>query len=111
MEAVIRRIRLDEGLVLASVRLAALADSPSAFASSSAAEADQPDEYWDARAALGAGGQRSVTFFAEVAGSVVGLVAAYRPDSAACSVELVSMWVSHPHSVGPALPPSWSMPS
>jgi ribosomal protein S18 acetylase RimI-like enzyme len=79
------------------VRLTALADSPSAFGSSFAAEADQPDEYWEARAVQGAAGERSATFFAVVAGSVVGLVAGYRPDAAGHSVELVSMWVSPAH--------------
>jgi ribosomal protein S18 acetylase RimI-like enzyme len=93
-EVVVRRIRADEGPALKAIRLAALADSPSAFGSSYAAEVDQPDDHWTARAELGAAGERSVTFFAIVDASVVGLVAAYRPDAAAKSVELVSMWVS-----------------
>jgi ribosomal protein S18 acetylase RimI-like enzyme len=92
--AVVRRIRADEGDVLRTIRLEALADSPSAFGSSFAAEVDQPAEYWASRAQLGAAGERSVTLFAVVDGSVVGLVAAYRPDVAGQSVELVSMWVS-----------------
>jgi GNAT superfamily N-acetyltransferase len=94
VNAVIRRVRPDEGPVLQMVRLAALADSPSAFGSSYAAEADQPDDYWEARAVLGAAGESSVTLFAVIAGSVVGLVAAYQPDAAGLSVELVSMWVA-----------------
>ena len=80
--------------MLEAVRLAALADSPSAFGSSFAAEADQPADFWEARAVAGAAGERSVTFFAEFAGSVVGLVGAHRPDAEERSVELVSMWVS-----------------
>ncbi len=43
---------------------------------------------------LGAAGERSVTFFAIVDESVVGLVSAYRADPAERSTELVSMWVS-----------------
>jgi hypothetical protein len=78
MEVVVRRVRTKEGLLLKSVRLSALADSPSAFGSSYAAEADQPDEHWTDRATLGAAGERSVTFFAMVGESVVGLVSAYR---------------------------------
>jgi ribosomal protein S18 acetylase RimI-like enzyme len=97
MEVVVRRVRADEGLLLKSVRLSALADSPSAFGSSYAAEADQPDEHWTDRATLGAAGERSVTFFAMVGESVVGLVSAYRPDPAGLSAELVSMWVSPAH--------------
>lgn len=94
MEPVVRRVRAGEGPVLKAVRLAALTDSPSAFGSSYAAEVGQPDDDWTLRAELGAAGQHSITFFAIVDGSVVGLVAAYRPDAAAPVVELVSMWVS-----------------
>ena len=97
VEAVVRRVRTDEGPVLESVRLSALADSPSAFGSSYAAEANQPDEHWTDRATLGAAGERSVTFFAMVDESAVGLVSAYRPDPAGLSAELVSMWVSPAH--------------
>jgi GNAT superfamily N-acetyltransferase len=97
MEAVVRRVRADEGPVLKAVRLAALADSPSAFGSSYAAELDQPDGHWTSRAELAAAGESSVTFFAIVGGSVVGLVGAYRRDAAGLSVELVSMWVCPAH--------------
>lgn len=111
MEVLVRRIRAEEGALLRSVRLAALADAPSAFGSSYAAEVDQPDDFWTDRAMLGAAGERSVTFFAiadaiadadpmadSVAGeSVVGLVSAYRPDPARLTVELVSMWVAPAH--------------
>ena len=94
VSAVIRRIRPDEGSVLKAVRLAALADAPSAFGSSYAAEVDQPDDHWEARAALSAAGEHRITFFAVVSDSVVGLVGAYLPNAAEPSVELVSMWVS-----------------
>jgi ribosomal protein S18 acetylase RimI-like enzyme len=97
VHAVIRRIRPDEGPVLEAVRLAALADSPSAFGSSLAAEANQPDDFWAARAKIGAAGDSSVTFFAEIAGSVVGLVGAHLPRAEERSVDLVSMWVSPAH--------------
>jgi ribosomal-protein-alanine N-acetyltransferase len=52
------------------------------------------DESWEARAVRGAAGERSVTFFAEVAGAIVGLVTAYQPEVAGRSVDLVSMSVS-----------------
>ena len=97
VQAVVRRVRADEGPVLKSVRLAALADAPSAFGSSYAAEVDQPDDHWRSRAALGASGERSATFFAVVDGSIVGLVGAYRPATDEPTVELVSMWVSPTH--------------
>lgn len=90
----IRRVRPGDGPVLKAVRLAALADSPSAFVSSHVAEADRPDDFWEARAVLGSAGESSVSFLAIIAESVVGVVAAYQPDAARLSVELVSMWVS-----------------
>ena len=93
MEVVVRRVRSDEGPLLRSVRLSALADSPSAFGSSYADEADQTDERWTERARRDAAGERSITFFATLDGSAVGLVSGYRADPAGAAVELVSMWV------------------
>jgi ribosomal protein S18 acetylase RimI-like enzyme len=90
----VRRVRADEGPVLKAVRLAALVESPSAFGSSYGAEVDQPDDHWATRAALGAAGERSATYFAIVDQSVVGIVGGYRPDPVGSSIELVSMWVS-----------------
>jgi hypothetical protein len=75
MNAVIRRIQPDEGATLKSVRLAALADSPSAYSSTYAAEATQPNDHWDLRAAVGAAGTKSATFFAVSGEVVVGMVA------------------------------------
>jgi ribosomal protein S18 acetylase RimI-like enzyme len=97
MATVVRRVRPDEGPLLKSVRLAALADAPSAFGSSFAAEVDQPDDHWTDRAVLGAAGEQGATFFALADGAVVGLVASYRPVLAELRAELVSMWVSPAH--------------
>ena len=93
----VRRVRADEGPVLKAVRLAALSESPSAFGSSHAAEVDQSDDHWVSRASLGASGRHSVTFFAVVDQSVVGIVGGYRSDPDGSSIELVSMWVSPAH--------------
>ena len=82
--------------MLKTIRLTAVADAPSAFGSSYAAEFDQRDDHWTSRAEHGAAGGHSVTFFAAVDESVVGMVAAYRPDAALSAVELVSMWVAPP---------------
>jgi ribosomal protein S18 acetylase RimI-like enzyme len=87
-------VRADEGPALKEVRLAALLESPSAFGSSHAAEVDQPDDHWASRASLGASAERSVTYFAIVNQSIVGIVSGYRPDPIGSSIELVSMWVS-----------------
>ena len=89
-----RRIRPDEGDALRSIRLAALVDTPSAFGSTHAAEVDLPPVHWSARAAASADGTGSATFVAVDGGTFVGMVAAYRPDSATNGIELVSMWVS-----------------
>ena len=90
MEVVVRRVRTDEGPLLKSVRLSALVDSPAAFGSSYAAEADQPDEHWTDRATLGAAGERSVTFFAMVDESVVRQLATTRSDRDASAEAFVS---------------------
>lgn len=90
----VRRVRADEGPILKAVRLAALLESPTAFGSTHAAEVDQPDDHWASRASLGASGGRSITYFAIVDQSVVGIVGGYRPDPGGSSIELVSMWVS-----------------
>jgi GNAT superfamily N-acetyltransferase len=95
--ATVRRVHAGDGPLLKSVRLAALAESPSAFGSTYAAEVDQPADHWTARAALGAAGGDSVTFFAVIDRSVVGVVGGYRPDPAESSIELVSMWVAPAH--------------
>ena len=97
VDVTVRRVRVDEGPALKAIRLAALSDSPSAFGSSHAAEVDEPDEHWASRAALGAAGEQSVTFFAVAGRAVVGLVSAYRPDPGGAAIELVSMWVAPPH--------------
>lgn len=89
-----RRICPGDGPVLKSVCLAALKESPSAFGSTHAAEVDRPDDHWAARASLGATGGLSVTYFAIVDQSIVGIVGGYRPDPAGSSIELVSMWVA-----------------
>jgi ribosomal protein S18 acetylase RimI-like enzyme len=90
----VRRVRADEGPILKAVRLAALLESPPAFGSTHAAEVDQPDDHWAPRASLGASGGRSITYFAIVDQSVVGIVGGYRPEPGGSSIELVSMWVS-----------------
>jgi GNAT superfamily N-acetyltransferase len=91
----VRRIRADDAALLKRVRLAALLDTPSAFGSTHAAEADRPDREWEVRAAAGAEGLDRVTFFAvDDRGEVVGLVGGYREDLGVPAVDLVSMWTA-----------------
>lgn len=88
----VRRIRPDDAEQLRTTRLAALLDTPSAFARTHAEESGFSPEEWAFRARRGSSGDDSATFFAEVEGAVVGLVGGYRPDGVV--VELASMWVA-----------------
>lgn len=89
---VVRRIRPDEGDALRDVRLAALADAPSAFGSTHAGESSLTPEAWAERARAGSAGPQRATFFAIAGDRVVGLAGGYRPDHAAPRIELVGMW-------------------
>lgn len=102
----VQRVRASDAPTLKRVRLAALQDSPSAFGSTYAAEADRPDTEWEERARLGSAGDDRATFFAYVGNDVVGIVGGYREDGGRDTVDLVSMWVSPSHrgrGVGRAL--------
>lgn len=84
----VREITADDWELMRDVRLAALAEAPSAFGSTYAREADFTEERWRGRIS-----ERSVTFFAhqETADATpTGLAGVYVEDGAA---ELVSMWV------------------
>jgi GNAT superfamily N-acetyltransferase len=90
--ASVRRIEPGEGEVLRELRLAALADTPSAFSSLYAEEASRTSAEWTELAQLGADGFDRSTFLAFDEGGAVGIVGGYRPDPGSQFVELVSMW-------------------
>lgn len=69
--------------------MAALADTPSAFAKTFDEESAYPDDQWASTAESRSVGDEAVTFFAEVDDEVRGLVGGHRLNDA----ELVSMWV------------------
>jgi GNAT superfamily N-acetyltransferase len=94
MPLTIRRVRRDEGDALRAIRLAALKESPFAFASTYEGEAARTDDEWTARARLGAEGVHRVTFFASVNDRIVGLVGGLRPQADGFVVDLVSMWTA-----------------
>lgn len=94
MAVEVRRIREDEADVLRRVRLAALLDTPSAFAKTHAEEAAYDDAEWRRRAGGWAQGTAGATFFARRDGDVLGLVGAHRIGG---GTELVSMWVDPSH--------------
>jgi GNAT superfamily N-acetyltransferase len=75
------------------VRLRALGDTPTAFASSLAMEAIRPPAAWDEDALVRSTGWEAATFIAEDDGPWLGVVGAYRPGDRPGVVELVSMWV------------------
>ena len=98
---VVHEVTADDWELMRDVRLAALAEAPSAFGSSYAREVAFTEEQWRGRI-----GERSVTFFAReepapagtvLAGTVpASLAGVYVEDGAA---NLVSMWV-HPAARG-----------
>jgi GNAT superfamily N-acetyltransferase len=94
MGVAVRRVRPDEGLVLKEIRLGALLDSPFAFGSTYAAEAELTDEQWMHRATLSSSGSDRVTFLAWTDRRATGLVGGYRVEHAPETVELVSMWAA-----------------
>ncbi|MEZ5243532.1 MAG: GNAT family N-acetyltransferase [Acidimicrobiales bacterium] len=99
-----RRVRAGDGPLLRRIRLAALADAPSAFASTYEAEARQSANQWDRLAEERSAGPHHCTFFAFDGDMVVGLVGGHRTD--ADNVQLVSMWtdpVARGRGIGAAL--------
>jgi ribosomal protein S18 acetylase RimI-like enzyme len=106
-DAVVRRIRADEGARLRDIRLRALADAPDAFGSTYSDTVTRPPEMWTARAAENAAGEVSVLFVAEkdeqcvgLAGRLLDAVMAWARDRGA---ERVHLWVTEGNSPAIAL--------
>ncbi|GJM38376.1 MAG: N-acetyltransferase [Acidimicrobiales bacterium] len=91
MPITVRRIQPDDVDLLRRVRLAALRDTPDAFAKTHAEESVYPDEFWDGRARSNASGPEHTTFFAFDGGDCVGLVGGHQALDGD-HVDLVSMW-------------------
>jgi len=96
---VVRRVTPADGALLRDVRLRALQDTPSAFASTYAAEATLTAAEWDERAAGGARGTERFTAVAFDGEECVGLVGGFRNDEDGhhADIDLVSMWVAPEH--------------
>ena len=88
----VRRVRPDEADVLREIRLRALADAPSAFASTHEREAAYDDAVWDDRARASAAGDAAATFLAVDGDQRVGMVTGI--PTAGGVVELVGMWTA-----------------
>ncbi|HXX38963.1 MAG TPA: GNAT family N-acetyltransferase [bacterium] len=91
MGTTIRRIRIDEASRLRALRLAALADAPTAFGTTLAEARRKPPAHWEQLARDAATSHAYALFVAEEDRRWHGLAGGIheRPDT----VELVSMWV------------------
>jgi RimJ/RimL family protein N-acetyltransferase len=90
----IRRVRPDEWESLRDVRLAALADSPDAFAVTLVEERDADDAHWRSWI-TGEGWDGAVaTFVADDAGTLLGMAVGFHPDDEPGVVHLFAMWVT-----------------
>jgi RimJ/RimL family protein N-acetyltransferase len=77
------------------IRLAALKDAPSAFASTWQQEASFSASQWTERAQRSQDGDTStIVVAADDAGRWVGLAGGYRPGDRGADAELISMWVA-----------------
>lgn len=89
----VRRIRSDEAAAYREVRLAALEDSPAAFASTRDIESAYESEVWEQRTRRAASGPQSALFLA-MDDRPVGMVGVLQNASDETTAELVSMWVA-----------------
>ena len=89
----IRRVAPTDADLLKRVRLAALADTPSAFGRTYAETVAYDDEYWVESAKKRSVGPNEANFFSLDGDHVTGLVGGWRETSDQTFVELVSMWV------------------
>ncbi len=95
---VVRRIRTDDGPLLRSLRLAALADAPSDATTTLARAEAHDDDHWAEAAEANASGGLQATFFAETEDrpiDTVGLVGAYANRDRV--VNLVGLWSAPGH--------------
>lgn len=91
----LRRFRPDEGRLFREVRLRALADAPTAFASTYAEALERPARWWDEWVAKWSAGTRAVGFVALEGDRPMGLAGGYFDDEAERDVvELIAMWVA-----------------
>lgn len=91
----IRRIRRDEAGCYRDVRLRALQDAPSAFATTLAEALEFSDDVWIRRTRDAAAGPDSTLYLAwDPDGECTGMVAAIRNVVEPSTADLISMWVA-----------------
>jgi GNAT superfamily N-acetyltransferase len=94
MQFEIRLVRSEEWPRLKAIRLAGLADAPTAFGSTFAREAAFDDGEWQARAAMGAAGQTRATFVAERDSDFYGVASGLEEYPGPGSHTVVGMFVA-----------------
>lgn len=93
--ATIRRIRIEDVDRYQDVRLRALADAPSAFATTLEEATAFPDDVWISRVRDSAAGAESTLYLAfDPTDNCTGMVAAIRNRSVPSTADLISMWVA-----------------
>ena len=95
----IRQLRTHEWELLRQVRLAAVTDSPHAFAESAQETEQMPQSLWEGRTQRGAEGRTSFCSIALADGHPQGIAVGLIDSSDPSRTYLVSMWVS-PHHRG-----------
>lgn len=98
MPVTVRQVRAEEAEQFRAIRLRALADAPTAFASTVAETEVRPMHYWETRVREGAAGEDSVLFVAECSDAWIGLAGGYVDEEDGTQVPyLISMWVDPAH--------------
>ena len=91
----VRQVRSDEWERLRGIRMEALADTPSAFATTLAQAQAFPDSLWKERVIAGAGGHDQITVLAVSGERTIGMtIALGRPDRDHRVVPIVSVYVT-----------------
>lgn len=91
----IKAVRAGDWREYRAIRLAALRDAPSAFASTWQQEATRSPEQWRERAALAQDGlSRTIVVAVDDGGRWIGVAGGYRPGDDGADAELISMWVA-----------------
>jgi ribosomal protein S18 acetylase RimI-like enzyme len=93
----LRRITPEDWQDLRTVRLAALADSPTAFITRYDEAAEYPDELWQRQAVAGSAGSEQAAFLLFDGKRVCGMAAGLSQAENADEVLLVGMWVAPPY--------------
>jgi len=91
----VETVRASEWREYREIRLAALKDAPSAFASTWQQEAARSPEQWRERAELSQDGlSQTMVVAVDGGGRWIGLAGGYRPGDDGADAELISMWVA-----------------